>query len=76
MYRVRLRGGGGDVRGGKKWVRRAWAVSVGPEVSGREGNLWGGLPNANLLAVQTVWGVAEERKSVQWALLAEAMALK
>jgi hypothetical protein len=76
MYRARLRGGGGDDRGGKKLVRRAWAVSMGPEVSGREGNLWGGRPKPNLLAVQMVCGVAEKTKSVQCTFLAEAMALK
>ena len=40
------------------------------------GNLGGGRPTANLFAVQTDCGVAEDRKSDQWDLLAVAMALK
>ena len=43
---------------------------------GIEGNLGGGHPTANLLAVQTDCGVAEERKSDLWDLLAVAMTLK
>jgi len=49
---------------------------AGLEAPGWSGNLCGGLPNANLLAVQTERGLAEDRKSDQCAFLAEAMALK
>jgi len=61
---------------GKKWSRSASATSAGLEAPGRSGNLCGGWPNANLLAVQRERGVAEDRKSDQFAFLAEAMALK
>jgi len=61
---------------GKKWSRSVSAISVGLEAPGRFGNLCGGLPNVNLLAVQTECGVAEDRKSDQCVFLAEAMALK
>jgi len=71
----RRRGGGGGLEG-KKWSRSASATSAGLEATGRFGNLCGGLPNANLLAVHTECGVAEDRKSDQCAFLAEAMALK
>jgi len=50
-----------------------WA---GPEVPGKSGNLCGGRPNENRLAIQRERGVAEDRKSDQCVLLAEAMALK
>jgi len=40
------------------------------------GNLCGGRPNANLLALQRERGVAEDRKSDQRVFLAKAMALK
>jgi len=71
----RRRGGGGGLEG-NKWSISVSATSAGLEAPGRSGNLCGGLPNANLLAVQTERGVAEDRKSDQCAFLAEAMALK
>jgi len=52
------------------------ATSTGSEAPGRSGNLCGGRPNANLLAVQREHGVAEDKKSDQCVFLAEAMALK
>ena len=61
---------------GKKWSRSFSATSAGPEAPGKFGNLCGGRPNANLLAVQRECGVAEDKKSDQCAFLAEAMALK
>ena len=61
---------------GKKWSRSVSATSAGLEALGRSGNLCGGLSNANLLAVQTEYRVAEDRKSDQCAFLAEGMALK
>ena len=61
---------------GKKWSRSVSATSAGVEAPGRSGNLCGGLPKANLLAVQTEHGVAKDRKSDQCVFLAEAMALK
>jgi len=73
---VRQRRGGGGGLEGKKWSRSVSATSAGLEASGRSGNLCGGLPNANLLAVQTERGVAENRKSDQCVFLAEAMSLK
>jgi len=45
--------------------RSVSATSAGSEVPGKSGNLWGGRPNANLLAVQREHGVAEDRKSDQ-----------
>jgi len=71
----RRRGGGGGLEG-KKWSRSATATSAGSEAPGKSGNLCGGRPNANLLAVQRECGVAEDKKSDQWVFLAEAMALK
>jgi len=68
------RGEGGGL-GGKKWARRSSATWVGLSASGRARKHWGGHPNANLFAVQTECGVAEERKSDQRAFLADAMAL-
>jgi len=73
---VRRRSGRGEGLEGKKWSRRVSATSAALEAPGNSGNLWGGRPNANLLAVQRERGVAEDRKSDQCALLAEAMALK
>ena len=73
---MRRRRGGGGVLEGKKWSRSVSAISAGLEAPGKSGNLCGGRPNANLLAVQTERGVAEDRKSDQCVLLAEAMALK
>ena len=61
---------------GKKWSRSVSATSAGLEAPGKSGNLCGGRPNANLLAVQREHRVAEDRKSDQCVLLAEAMALK
>ena len=61
---------------GKKWLRSVSATSAGSEAPGRSGNLCGGPPNANLLAVQMKRGVAEDKKSDQCAFLAEAMPLK
>jgi len=61
---------------GKKWSRSVSATSAGLEAPGRSGNLCGGRPNANLLAVQMEHGVAKDRKSDQCVFLAEAMALK
>jgi len=60
----------------KQWWRNVSATSVGLEASGRSGNLCGGRPKANLLAVQRECGVAEDKKSDQCAFLAEAIALK
>ena len=37
---------------GEEWSRSVSATSAGSEASGKSGNLWGGRPNANLLAVQ------------------------
>jgi len=62
--------------GGKKWSRSVSTVSAGSEAPGKSGNLCGGPPHANLLAVQRERGVAEDRKSDQCVFLAEAMALK
>ena len=59
---------------GKKWSRSFSATSAGSEAPGRFGNLCGGRPNANLLAVQTERRVAEDRKSDKCVFLAEAMA--
>ena len=73
---MRRRSGGGGGFEGKKWSRSVSATSAGLEAPGRSGNLSGGRPNANLLAVQMERGVAEDRKSDQCAFLAEAMALK
>ena len=67
--------GGGGLEG-KKWARSVSTTSAGSEAPGRSGNLGGGRPNANLLAVQMERGVAEERKSDQCVFLAQAMALK
>jgi len=61
---------------GKKWSRSVSATSAGSEAPGKSGNLCGGWPNANLLAVQRERGVAEDRKSDQYVFLAEAMVLK
>ena len=61
---------------GKKWPRSVSATSAGSEAPGKFGNLCGGRPNANLLAVQRECGVAEDKKSDQCVFLAEAMALK
>jgi len=61
---------------GKKWSRSVSATLVGSEAPGKSGNLCGGRPNVNLLAVQREYGLAEDRKSDQCVLLAEAMALK
>ena len=61
---------------GKKWSRSRSATWAGSEATGKSGNLCGGRPNANLLAVQRERGVAEDRKSDKCVLLAEAMALK
>jgi len=61
---------------GKKWLRSVSATSAGSEAPGKSGNLCGGRPNANLLAVQRECGVAEDRKSDQCVFLAKAMALK
>ena len=61
---------------GKQWSRSVPATSAGAEAPGKSGNLCGGRPNANLLAVQRECGVAEDRKSDQCVFLARAMALK
>ena len=61
---------------GKKWSRSVSATLAGSEAPGNSGNLCGGRPNANLLAVQRERGVAEHKESDQCAFLAEAMALK
>ena len=61
---------------GQKWSRRVSAISAGSEAPGKSGNLCGGRPNANLLAIQRDRGVAEDRNSDQCVFLAEAMALK
>ena len=61
---------------GKKWSRSVSATSAGSEAPGRSGNLCGGRPNANLLAVQRERGVAVDRKSDKCVFLTEAMALK
>jgi len=61
---------------GKKWSRSVSATSAGSEAPGRSGKIYGGRPNANLLAVHRERGVAEDRKSDQCVFLAEAMALK
>jgi len=58
------------------WSRSVSATSVGSEAPGKSGNLCGGRPNANILAVQMERGVAEDKKSHQCVFLAEAMALK
>ena len=71
----RRRGGGGGLEG-KKWSRSVSATSAGSEAPGKFGNLCGGRPNANLLAIQRERGVAEDRESDQCVFLAEAMALK
>jgi len=52
------------------------ATAAGSEAPGKSGNICGGRPNANLLAVQREYGVAEDKKSDQCVLLAEVMALK
>ena len=62
--------------GGKKWYRRVSATDVVLSASGRWGKHCRGRPNAYLLAVPKEGEVAEERKSDQWGLLAEEMALK
>ena len=61
---------------GKKWSRSVSATSAWLEAPRGLGNLCGGRPNANLLAIQRDRGVAEDRKSDQCVFLAEAMALK
>jgi len=73
---MRRRGGAGGGLEGKKWSGSVSATSVGSEAPGRSGNLCGGRPNANLLAVQRERGVAEDKKSDQCVFLAEARALK
>jgi len=73
---VRRRSGGGGGFIAKKWSRSVSATSAGLEAPGRSGNLCGGRPNTNLLAVQIERGVVEDRKSDQCAFLGEAMALK
>ena len=60
----------------KKWSRCVPATSAGLEAPGKSGNLWGGRPNANFLAVQSERGVAHDKKSDHCLVLAEAMALK
>jgi len=72
---MRRSGGGGGLEG-KKWSRSVSATSAGSEAPGKSGNLWGGGPKANLLAVHRERGVAEDRKSDQCVFLAAAMALK
>jgi len=57
-------------------VEKCFSYLAGSEAPGRSGNLCGGRPNANPLAVQTERGVAEDRKSHQCDFLAEGMALK
>jgi len=61
---------------GKKWPTSVSAISAGSESPGKSGNLCGGRPNATLLTVQRERGVAEDRKSDECVLLAEAIALK
>ena len=61
---------------GKKWSRSVSATLAWSEAPGRSGNLCGGRPNANLLAVQRQRGVAEHMKFDQCVFVAEAMALK
>jgi len=61
---------------GKNWSRSFSTTSAGSEARGRSGNLCGGRPNANLLAVQSDRGVAKDKKSDQCVFLPEAMALK
>jgi len=73
---VRRRRGGGRGLEWKKWSRSVSPTSAGSEAPGKSGNLCGGRPNANLLAVHRERGVAEDRKSDQCVFLAEAMALK
>jgi len=73
---VRRRSGGGGGLGGKKWRSSVSATSPGSEAPGRSGNLYSGRPNVNHLAVQRECGVAEDKKSDQCFLLAEAMTLK
>jgi len=73
---VRRRRGGGRGLEEKKRSRSVSATSAGSEAPGRSGNLCGGRPNANLLAVQRERGVADDRKSDQCIFLSEAMALK
>ena len=73
---MRRRSGGGGGLEGNKWSRSVSATSAGSEAPGKSGNLCGGRPNANLLAVQRQCGVAEDKKSDQCVFLAEAMALK
>ena len=60
----------------KKWSRSVSATSARSEAPGNSRNVCGGRPNANLLAVQTERGVAEDSKSDQCVLFATAMALK
>ena len=60
----------------KKWSSSISATSAGSEAPCKSGNLCGGRPKANLLAVQSERGVAEDQKSDQCVFLAEAMALK
>jgi hypothetical protein len=72
----RFRGGGVGSLGGKKWPKRECATSSDDEQSGRDGKRVWGFPKANFLAVQTLWGVAVERKSAQWVRFAFLMAEK
>ena len=50
-WRMRRRSGGGGGLGVKKWYWSMSATAPGSEATGRSGNLCGGQPNANLLAV-------------------------
>jgi len=76
LCRDSVRKGGGGGLGGKRRARRVSATWVGLSASGRSGNRRRGQPNANLVAVRTQCRVPEERQSDQWALLADAIALK
>jgi len=51
---------------GKKWSRSALLSSGGVEAPERSGKRRGGRPTVNLLAVHTVWGVAEAKNSVRY----------
>ena len=61
---------------GNKSSRSVSAISAGSEAPGKSGNLCGGRPNANLLAVKRERGVAEDRKCDLFVFLAKAMAVK
>jgi len=70
----RMRGGGGEGLGGKKWCRRVLLILVREEAFSSVGKQSRALPAALFLASQTVRESTSARNCDQWNLLADYIA--